>query len=209
MWNWTRRKSVPLKEVVPLTTTSMVVPRFSNSTACSGMSTTGRSAAAPIVASEDVSLTQALLWIMTFRLVRLLGESSVPMLMGDWFAPALHASFSGAREAQLNGPSKGPYPNVLTSTVPLSLPAALLNIESPWRHVAEAVEAKMRDLKSILKRPYAMMLEAGKERIRCETMLLLRIFQNPGSPGILCSRRKDPQQRSSGGEQVLTINVHK
>lgn len=164
------------------------------------MSTTGRSAAAPIVASEEVSLTQALLWIMTFRLVRLLGESSVPMLMGDWFKPALHASFSGARDAQLNGPSIGPYPNVLTSTVPFSLPAALLNIESPWRHVAEAVEAKMRDLRSILKQRYAMILEAGKEWMRCETMLLLKITQRPESLGTLWSRRKDPQQRSSCGE---------
>jgi hypothetical protein len=30
------------------------------------------------------------------------------MLMGDWFMPDLHASFSGAREAQLNGPFMGP-----------------------------------------------------------------------------------------------------
>jgi hypothetical protein len=90
--------------------------------------------------------------MMTFRFDELLGRSSVPMLMGDWFVPALHASFSGARDAQLKGPFSGPYPNVLTSTVPFSLPAARLNIESPWRHVAEAVEAKRRDLKSMLKK---------------------------------------------------------
>lgn len=37
MWNWTSWKSEPATVVVPLTMTSIVVPRFSNSTSCSGM----------------------------------------------------------------------------------------------------------------------------------------------------------------------------
>jgi hypothetical protein len=35
-------------------------------------------------------------------------RTDIPTLMGDWFFPALHASFSGAREAQLKGPFIGP-----------------------------------------------------------------------------------------------------
>ena len=35
-------------------------------------------------------------------------RTNIPTLMGDWFFPALHASFSGAREAQLKGPFIGP-----------------------------------------------------------------------------------------------------
>jgi hypothetical protein len=33
---------------------------------------------------------------------------NVPMLIGDWFFPALHASFSAASVAQLKGPLSGP-----------------------------------------------------------------------------------------------------
>jgi hypothetical protein len=33
---------------------------------------------------------------------------NIPTLIGDWFLPALQASFSGASEAQLNGPFIGP-----------------------------------------------------------------------------------------------------
>lgn len=40
-----------------------------------------------------------------------LRDEDLPRLMGDWFLPVLQASFSGAREAQLIGPSRGPYPN--------------------------------------------------------------------------------------------------
>jgi hypothetical protein len=96
MWNCLSLKSEPPNLVVPFTMTSMVVPRFSNSTGCSGISRTGFSVAIATVESmkhisktEDHSCEQDLY---------------VPTLMGDWFLPVLQASFSGARDAQFKGP---------------------------------------------------------------------------------------------------------
>jgi hypothetical protein len=63
------------------------------------------------------------------------------MLMGDWTLPDLHASFSGASEAQLKGPIKPVYPNVPTST---ASPSARLNFLRLWRQVPDTVLARKR-----------------------------------------------------------------
>ena len=53
MWNWTSWNSEPATVVVPFTMTSIVVPRFSNSTSCSGMLRTGFSVATVTEASDS------------------------------------------------------------------------------------------------------------------------------------------------------------
>jgi hypothetical protein len=60
MWNWTSWNSEPATVVVPFTMTSMVVPRFSNSTSCSGMLRAGFSAMT-VTESSSVSVSKGLL----------------------------------------------------------------------------------------------------------------------------------------------------
>ena len=55
MWNWTSWKSEPATVVVPLTMTSIVVPKFSNSTSCSGMLIVGFSA---------ITVTESSRWML-------------------------------------------------------------------------------------------------------------------------------------------------
>jgi len=58
MWNWTSWKSAPATVVVPFRMTSIVVPRFSNSTSWVGMLMTGLAGARVMESSGYVSCNQ-------------------------------------------------------------------------------------------------------------------------------------------------------
>ena len=108
-WNCFRLNFVPPRVVVPLTMTSTVVPKFSNSAAStSGITTLGASAASWTVLS---------------------------IFIGDCTFEVAQAEFSAESPAQFRGPWSPVYPNFETSTV--AAPAARGNRLVPYIQFAE------------------------------------------------------------------------
>jgi len=113
VWKWSclREKSFSPSVVVPLTITSTVVPKFSNSALCTlSIFTTGAFLAKPMVSS---------------------------MLIGDCTFDEAQALLAVSRPAQLKGPCRPVYPKVLTAILP---PGSSVRGKSDvaWRQLAKA-----------------------------------------------------------------------